>query len=821
MRFPQVRSPTMSGCRAAWKRAAALGVVALLGASCSSDDAASSSATEQGAPTTTEAQDDAVALDDAPISDATVIAGTQEVSVTGLEPGAPVTLLDAGDAPLVTLLADDLGQVHTAYVPDEHLEFQTGGDNVMPTAAGRSLQPGTYRMRIGEGDDVEVTETFEVGGVDDHPAASAYDQELTGVTVGLLGEPLEGEDVEDGFNYLEMRDGTLLSAMVRFPDPGLYGDGPYPTVVEISGYDNISDPGAQEPGSRLAQALGYATVGVSMRGTGCSGGAFDVFSPSQQADGYDAIEIIGRQPWVKGGAVGMVGLSYSGITQLYTAATNPPHLAAITPQSVIADPWLQQWPGGIYNGGFTRQWLAQRDQAAAGDQGWVRERTIGPDRDTTCTDNLALRSQNVDFEAFGGALEMRPPDAEERDLRDLVRRIDVPVLLTGAFQDEQTGPLFGSMLDHFDAAPVFRARIWNGRHPDGYSPMNTMSWFEFLELYVDREVPDMPEILRAGIPSELGNEFQVTVPPFDVPRLRQQYGDDLDAALAAYEAEEPIEVVFENGAGQDEPGEPGGTFSIHVEGWPTTTADPRTWYFGESGTLTDDEPSGGDGADAFQHDPEAGGEDFFGDDGYELLAPVWDIDWTQFPEGSSVSYLTEPLPEDLVLGGPGEVTLWIGSEADDAYVQATLTEVTPADEEVLLQSAYLRVGHRAVDEEESQPLRVEHSFSADAYEPIPAGERVEARIALPTVAAPIRAGSRLRLTVSSPGRNHGTWLFETPQDDDPPTHSVGRSVAEPSSITLSVLPGVRVPPERPACGSLRGQPCRPFVPPAPNDSAGG
>ena len=35
-----------------------------------------------------------------------------------------------------------------------------------------------------------------------------------------------------------------------------------------------------------------------MRGTGCSGGAFDFFEPLQSLDGYDVIETIARQPWV-------------------------------------------------------------------------------------------------------------------------------------------------------------------------------------------------------------------------------------------------------------------------------------------------------------------------------------------------------------------------------------------------------------------------------------------------------------------------------------------------------------------------------------------
>ena len=36
--------------------------------------------------------------------------------------------------------------------------------------------------------------------------------------------------------------------------------------------------------------MGFAVVDVNMRGTGCSGGAFDFFEPLQSLDGYDIVE---------------------------------------------------------------------------------------------------------------------------------------------------------------------------------------------------------------------------------------------------------------------------------------------------------------------------------------------------------------------------------------------------------------------------------------------------------------------------------------------------------------------------------------------------
>ena len=70
--------------------------------------------------------------------------------------------------------------------------------------------------------------------------------------------------------------------------------------------------------------MGFTVVDVNMRGTGCSGGAFDFFEPLQNLDGYDVVETVARQPWVAHGKVGMLGISYGGISQLFTAQTQPP-----------------------------------------------------------------------------------------------------------------------------------------------------------------------------------------------------------------------------------------------------------------------------------------------------------------------------------------------------------------------------------------------------------------------------------------------------------------------------------------------------------------
>ncbi len=746
-----------------------------------------------------------------------VQAGVEQLTVTGATPGQPLTLYGTRQRKLLTLLADADGQAHFAYLPPEHATLQSGPGldmSGLDVVGGTVVEPGRYIVIDDSAQPRLASAVVTVGGRDDLPDPALYDdQQLTGARLDILGNVAPGSSLEEGFQYLEMRDGVKLSAMVRFPDEAFYGRGPWPTVVEYSGY-SPSNPASEEAGVRVARAMGYATVSVNMRGSGCSGGVFDVFNPAQMADGYDTIEIVARQPWVKGAKVGMVGLSYSGISQLFTAATNPPHLAGITAQSVIADPWLQAWPGGIFNSGFTQQWIKERNEAAApGGSSWVTRRIAAGD--TVCAAHQPLRNQILGFESLVHSLSSYTPSAAARDLRLLVRDIEAPVFLSGAFQDEQTGPQFTTMLDDFESTDVLRVNLWNGRHPDGYGPANLMRWFEFLELYVADRVPVLPPIMRLGLPPVLADQFDLADVELEPDRFAG-FGADLEAARAAYQAEEPVRVLFESGAGANEVGEPGGTFALDLESWPAPQAEPATLYLGADETLTPDEPRRRDpgGVDSFRFDPDAGGSTLFGGTGdYPLLSRLWNVDWTRFDPGDELSYLTAPFEQDTVFAGPGYARLYVASDATDVHVQVSVSEVRPDGTEYLIQNGWLDLGHRAEDRRRSEGLEVVHPFTERAHRPLTPGEFVEARIDIPSFAHAFRAGSQLRLSVATPGRNHATWEFENPDYGGAvPTNQVAHTGRMPSALVLSWIEGVEVPAVPPApCPALRGQACRPFV----------
>ncbi len=754
------------------------------------------------------------ALVDAVEASFEVRAGVETVTVTAAAPGALLTLYDAAGERLVTIEADEHGQAHFAYVPAEHMLLDLANiSSSEVVVGGTTVRPGGgYVVRDDTVDPPAAVGPFQVLDVDDTPDTALYDgQVLQGVHYGITGY---SSDPNDGFNYITVRDGVQIGVMVRLPDKAIWGDGPYPTVVEYSGY-SPSNPNRPDAGSNVATLLGWASVGVNMRGTGCSGGVFDIFNAAQQADGYDVIETVARQQWVLGHRVGMVGLSYSGISQLFVAHTNPPHLAAITAQSVIADPWAQLWPGGIYNDGFTRQWLEERDrEAAPGGQRWTDERIdLG---DAVCEAHQQLRNQNIAFEQFFKQLEFYPLAAAERSLPSLVGEIALPVYLTGAFQDEQTGGQFAEMLDRFASAPVTRFIVYNGRHIDGYSPMVLTRWWEFLELYVARRVPKLPQWMRDLAGPEFSKIYGVEGLGFEPDRFPDLGADDYVEALARYEAEPPVRVLFDNGAAvPGQPGAPMHRFELSADQWPPATARALELYLGPDGSLAEDAPTAA-GQDSYRHDPDAGDKTFFGPAGYELFAPLWDLDWTYFPAGKSLSYLTAPLTEDVVTAGPAYVDLLLSSEAADVNVQVTLTEVRPDGTEYLVQWGWLRAGHDNYSVAGPADAEITYSYLEEDFTPLEPGAVRAIRVPMPSFAHAFRAGSRLRLEIATPGRNHGTWEFTNPDyDGAEPVHTVAWGPDAPSLLHLSIIDGVAVAEGYPPCPSLRGQPCRPWPPTEP------
>lgn len=645
----------------------------------------------------------------------------------------------------------------------------------------RDLPPGPIvPTLIEDGEAIAVAPIIELPD-DTPPPQRFYDQ----------------QDLPTGYSYLETRDGTTLSVFVTLPGPP--SNGPYPTLIEYSGY-SPSNPGLDEPTRALIPALGYALVQVNVRGTGCSGGSFDPFEPIQDLDGYDVVEIVAAQEW--SAKVGMWGISYPAIMQLHVAATRPPSLAAIAPLSPLDRIESVIYPGGVFNEGFGEEWtLRVGNRAEAFGQSWTRTRSDAGD--AVCEANQSLRRFNPDFVSLLANNSNRSERWDSRSAEPTAGLIEVPVFIAGAWQDEQTGGRFPALLDDLANAPVLRANLYNGLHTDPLGPDVLPRIIEFYDFYVAERRPGIDAITRFGTEIALGTVFGGAV------RLEGNRfsGQSFAVALEAYETEPPIRVLFEVGANR--PSLPQASWEASFDTWPISTAEPRRWFFGIDGDLQNFSSVDG-GSTSFVTDPS---------EGSRITAPDLETLWSNQPgwqwepsdEANRLTFTTTPLPDTLTVVGPASVDLWIAASSldvpDDAAIEATISEIAPDGTETLVQVGWLDLSRRALDPESTR-LRPIATLRAEDRSPLTTDAAVEARIEILPFAHVFRTGSQIRVTIDAPGGNSARWQFTS--SSRPVEFDVFAGGDLASSIVLPVVPDLTPPTNRPSCGSLRGQPCRPL-----------
>jgi hypothetical protein len=674
------------------------------------------------------------------------------------------------------------------------------------------------------------------------------------------------QPMHEGLNYITMRDGVQLAATVRYPYQGTCTDtSPCPTVIEYSGYDvagptdpipfllaqalgttctdcgdpNLLPDSATDVGAVLARVAGFATVSLQMRGTGCSGGAFDLFGYPSDYDAYDAVEIVAHQPWVAHHKVGMVGISYSGLSQFPSAGTDPPDLAAIAPMSPTDDLFSTGYPGGIYNNGFAASWIDARiddaQPAATYSDGaltplattpvtnvgqpWTyyeidAELAASDGASSTCLADQALHGQSESLASLVGPQMVAPgtgPGREaslfdRRSMIDWAEHVKVPVFLSGALQDEQTGPQWPALINAIPKkTPVF-ANMVNGDHIDSTDPQTISRWLEFLDIYVADKVPVEPDALAATILDEFTAFASGVSSEAPLPAIRFTTDRNADAARRDFRAQTPlVRVLFDNGAGAAGPGAIESTYSADFSSWPPVGA-VTTYYFGHDGAMRSTDLRRSSGT-TFTLDPGVRPPTSLPPGGNAWSAdPDWD--WTPVPAADGIAYQTAPFKTATTIVGPATLNLWVKSSTPVEDFQATIAEVRPsADQEEYVTSGFLRSSNQ-VDLPDSTSLFTDPSYTADDAADLSPTTYTLVKIPIDPIVHTFRPGTELRVVISAPGGDRPIWEFDTLDTDQQAT--VGLGGATPSSLVVDVVQGVAATPTLPACNSLRGEPCRAY-----------
>jgi len=686
----------------------------------------------------------------------------------------------------------------------------------------REQKPGAgYTVQLRKGKKIQKSSAFKVLSENSNPPQSFFD----------------GKVLNAGLNYVTVRDGVEIAMTVRLPQGKTMADGPFPTVIEYSGYQTAAPHdlltsvisslggggGASDPlvpatgtavGSVIAPLLGFAAVSVQMRGSGCSGGAFDLFGLPTTYDGYDAVETVAAQPWVKGHKVGLAGISFSGITQLFVAGTQPPHLAAIAPMSVTDDIYTATgYPGGMFNKGFALSWITDRANEAKpapeGGQPWAKALVAAGDQH--CIDNQKLRLQTQDVLGLIKKNPYRTPSLfDDRAPGAWVKNIKVPTFFIGQFHDEQTGGHFPESLQYLAKNKNVWITLQNGVHADSLGPSTMTRWAEFLHLYVGDEIPNIPGLVL-GLSGQL-YKFLADSAAAPVKQSRFAGTTDVAAAKAEFAKDPRVRLLMDNGGGPEGPGSIGATWELDYGSWPIKEAKATPYYLGADGALGTTKAGSATNA-TYTSDPKARPKQTLPGQGE---ADAWKAqppyDWAPIASGKGLGFTTPALASDLVIAGTSSLDLYVKSSAKDTDLQVTLTEVRPDGNETYVQNGWLRASHRKLDAKKSTANDPVPTHLKKDAAPLPKGKFTLVRIPFFPVAHAFRAGSKLRVTISAPGGDRPRWDFDTIEKGST-KNTVLLGGPNGSKLVLPVLAGANAKgTPLPGATALRGEPNRTYAP---------
>jgi hypothetical protein len=201
-------------------------------------------------------------------------------------------------------------------------------------------------------------------------------------------------------------------------------------------------------------------------------------------------------------------------------------------------------------------------------------------------------------------------------------------------------------------------------------------------------------------------------------------------------------------------------------------------------------------------------------------------DWTPVPAANGLAFQTAVFTRATTIVGPASLDLMLKSSAKVTDLQVTVTEVRPngncspgekcplsTPQEEYVTSGFLRSSNRTLTSASTALHPVPTYLNSDKRN-LPPGRFTLVRIPVDPIAHTFRAGTRLRIVISAPGGDRPSWTFETPATHGSVIDTLALGGGVGSSLVVNEVAGVTPTSPLPACGALRGEPCRGLGPPA-------
>ena len=504
--------------------------------------------------------------------------------------------------------------------------------------------------------------------------------------------------------WIPLSDGSRLCARIWLPESA--DERPVPAILEYLPYRK-DDVTAVEDSliHPYFAARGYASVRVDIRGSGDSDGVLlDEYSEQEHRDALEVIAWLAEQPWCTG-AVGMMGISWSGFNSLQVAALRPPALRAVITACSTDDRYDNDvhYYGGVPLGYYLLPWASAMmafnvrppDPAIVGER-WRelwRERLDG----------------NVDLAELWLRHQARDEYWRHGSICEDYAAVQCAVLAVGGWADAYVDAIF-RMLANLSCPRRALIGPWGHQWPQSGRPgpqigflQEAVRWWDHWLKGAANGVMDEP-MLRAWMPE--------AVPP---------------------------QVDYSRRPGR----------WIAEPSWPAELGALR---FDLDGTGLAPAPAGGDRASAASAG--AGGEPLVhcSPQTVGLDAGAWcaygnpaDMPPDQRRDDAlSLSLDSAPVGDRVELFGSPAVVLRVAADRPIAFAMARLCDVAPDGRSTLITRGALNLCHRA---------------GHDRPQPLTPGEPVEVTVSLKSTAYALPAGHRLRLAIST---SYWPWLWPSP-----------------------------------------------------------
>lgn len=229
---------------------------------------------------------------------------------------------------------------------------------------------------------------------------------------------------------VEMRDGVKLEVQVFLPE----GTGPWPAILIRNPYASFKF--FNEGILRSFSQYGYAGVLVDSRGTGGSGGKWEPYV-NERNDGIDTLNWLIKQKWVNG-KIGMYGHSYLSFSEWIIADVLPPQVKTMYISAFGTNRYEQMYQDGMFKHDISTYWAVANSGIATGEKPadlYKKALQVKP-------------PMGIDTSLFGTELQWYrdwlknvSPDTDFwkqgmwADLKEIPRKVSIPVFMKVGWYD--------------------------------------------------------------------------------------------------------------------------------------------------------------------------------------------------------------------------------------------------------------------------------------------------------------------------------------------------------------------------------------------------